>query len=74
MDPMATLDVRTGGMHCSSCSLVIEMTVEDLTGVSSVKVDYIKGTTHVVFDPEAVSAADITAAIVHAGYTAEIAA
>jgi copper ion binding protein len=71
---MATLDLKTGGMHCSSCSMLIEMTVGDLPGVSLAKADYAKGTAHVEFDASAVSAEQIITAIRDAGYTAEIAA
>jgi len=71
---MATLDLKTGGMHCSSCSMLIEMTVGDLAGVSHVKADYAKGTAHVEFDPSAIAPEEIVTAIVDAGYTAEIAA
>ena len=71
---MATLDLKTGGMHCSSCSMLIEMTVSDLPGVSLVKVDYVKGAAHVEFDASAVSAEQVMTAVREAGYTAEIAA
>jgi len=71
---MATLDLKTGGMHCSSCSMLIEMTVGDLPGVLLAKAGYAKGTAHVEFDASAVSAEEIMTAIRDAGYTAEIAA
>ena len=71
---MTSIDLNTGGMHCSSCSMLIDMTVGDLPGVSSAKADYAKGTTHVEFDPSVISVKEIVAAITAAGYTAVIAA
>jgi copper chaperone CopZ len=71
---MQTIDLNTGGMHCGSCSMLIEMTVDDLPGVSLAKADYASGRTHVEFDPTEVSADEIIAAIVEFGYTAELVA
>lgn len=65
---MQTIDLNTGGMHCGSCSMLIQMTVEDLPGVSSAKADYASGRTHVEFDSGEVSVDAIIAAIVGAGY------
>jgi copper chaperone len=71
---MQTIDLNTGGMHCGSCSMLIQMTVEDLPGISLAKADYGSGRTHVEFDPAEVSTEEIIAAIVEAGYTAELVA
>lgn len=67
---MASIDLKTDGMHCGSCSILIEMTVGDLVGVSAVKADFATGTTHVEYDPAFVSVDDISAAITEAGYVA----
>jgi copper chaperone CopZ len=48
--------------------------VGDLPGVSAVKVNYVKGTTHVEFDPATIAVDQIVDAIREAGYTAESAA
>ena len=71
---MATLHINAGGMHCSSCSMLIEMTVGDLEGVASAQVDYVKGTASIEYDPAVVSVEEILSAIREAGYTAEVAA
>lgn len=71
---MASIDLRTGGMHCASCSMLIEMTVGDLPGVTAAKSDYVSGATHVEYDPTQITEQDIINAIVEAGYTAEPAA
>jgi copper chaperone CopZ len=71
---MATIDLKTGGMHCSSCSMLIDMTVGDLPGVQSAESDYAKGKTRVEYDPKQISPEDIITAIEQAGYTACLAA
>jgi copper chaperone CopZ len=71
---MQTIELKTGGMHCGSCSTLVRMSVEELPGVASAKADHASGRTHVEFDPAQVSAADIIAAIVAAGYTSELVA
>jgi copper chaperone CopZ len=68
---MASIDIATGGMHCSSCSMLIEMTLGDLDGVSVASADYVKGTAHVEYDPSAVTPDELVAAIREQGYTAE---
>jgi copper chaperone CopZ len=71
---MTSIDLKTDGMHCGSCTMLIEMTVGDLLGVSSVKAEFGTGNTHVEFDPQLVSIEQITAAITEAGYAARPAA
>lgn len=71
---MTSVDLKTDGMHCGSCTMLIEMTVGDLVGVSSVKADFATGNTHVEFDPQFVAVEQITAAITEAGYAARPAA
>lgn len=70
---MESIVLKTSGMHCSSCSMLIEMTVDDLPGIGSVKADYGKGITSVEFEPSRVTAAGIITAIKDAGYGAEVA-
>ena len=70
---MESIVLKTSGMHCGSCSMLIEMTVDDLPGISLVKADYGKGTTLVEFDTALVSLGQIVAAIKDAGYGAEVA-
>ncbi len=63
--------LKTTGMHCRSCSAMVDMTVGELGGVASVSTDHSTGDTKVAFDPEVVSIDDIIAAIRGAGYDAE---
>lgn len=64
--------IATTGMHCRSCTMLVEMSVGDLAGVESVHSDLATGLTEVTFDPSAVSTDAIVAEIVKAGYGAEL--
>lgn len=69
---MSTATFTTHGMHCSSCSMLITMNLEDLAGVQSVDCNYAKGSTQVSYDPSLVNEEQIREAIVAAGYDAEL--
>lgn len=68
---MTSVRLKTTGMHCGSCAKRIEMEVEELPGVASVKADAAEGTTDVVFDPAQTDVAAIIGAIKTAGYDAQ---
>ena len=65
------LTLKTTGMHCRSCSMLVDMTLGDLEGVESSETDYVSGDTKVSFDAEKVSVDDLITAIRSAGYDAE---
>lgn len=58
------------GMHCRSCSALVDMTVGDIEGVESSTTDLAGKTTVVVFDDVVTDAAGIKSAIEGVGYTA----
>ena len=64
--------VTTTGLHCRSCSMMVDMTVGDLDGVVSSETDYVSGVTKVEFDSDIVTLEGILYAIRSAGYGAEI--
>ncbi|MDI6901475.1 MAG: heavy-metal-associated domain-containing protein [Anaerosomatales bacterium] len=66
-----TRHYKTTGMHCHSCSMLIQLTLQDLDGVEAAHVDHRTGISEVVFDDGVLSDADIVAAITKAGYGAE---
>jgi copper chaperone len=68
MAEMTTVRLRTTGMHCQSCSMLVQMNVEDLPGIEAVSSDFRTGMTEVTFDPDAVSRDKIVETIVAAGY------
>ncbi len=69
---VVTRQFVTTGMHCSSCSMLIHMDLSELDGVQSVSVDHTSGLSEVTFDDTVVGPEAIVAAIVRAGYGAEL--
>jgi copper chaperone len=69
--PDTTARLSTSGMHCRSCSMLIDMTLGDVEGVTDSSTDHVAGTTVVTFDPDAVTLDEIMSAIRGAGYEAE---
>jgi copper chaperone len=65
--------LRTTGMHCGSCAMLIDMTVGDLDGVEAVTTEYATGTTSVTYESDTVSLDGIIQAIRSVGYDAELA-
>lgn len=63
----------TTGMHCPSCSMLIQMDVGDLAGVESVTSDHRTASTEVTYDADMLDAQQIIDTIVKAGYGAELA-
>lgn len=67
-----TKTFKATGLHCSSCSMLITMAVEELDGVKAVACNHVTGETKVMFDQDVVDAGQIRAAILEAGYAAEL--
>jgi len=73
MAEATTATLRTTGLHCQSCSMLVQMELEDLDGVQSAVSDFRTGMTEVVYDPDTVTVDGLIAAVVAAGYGAEVA-
>ncbi|MBN2168466.1 MAG: heavy-metal-associated domain-containing protein [Actinobacteria bacterium] len=58
------------GMHCTSCSKLIEMTLKNKEGVDSISVDYEAGKGRIRFDPAVLSRAEIATVARELGYEA----
>ena len=69
---MAIAKISTTGMHCPSCTKLVEMSVGDLPGVASVEASLTDSLTTVDYDPTAIAVEAITEEIRKAGYGAEI--
>ncbi len=67
---MTTTTLSVTGMHCNSCSELIDETLLDLDGVESAHTDLAAATTTVEFDPAEVSLETIAEEIVKLGYAA----
>lgn len=65
--------LKTTGMHCRSCSMLVDMTLGDLEGVVSATTDLANGITEAVIERSVVSTDDLVAAIRGVGYEAEVA-
>lgn len=61
---------QVSGMHCSSCSILIDEAVEELDGVASSTTSLRKKLTTVTLDPALCDPEQVVAAIQEAGYQA----
>ncbi len=68
-----TARLQTTGMHCRSCSMLVDMTLSDMPGVVESHTDLSSGATEVRYDPQRVSVEDLIAAVRTAGYDAVVA-
>jgi copper chaperone CopZ len=71
MAQTTTLTFRVDGMHCGSCGMLIDETLEDLDGVRRSETSVKAKRTTVELDPQRCRPDDVIAAIADAGYTAE---
>jgi copper chaperone len=67
----ATYTFAVTGMHCGSCGMLIDESLEDLAGVTRSETSYRAGRTIVTVDPGRVTVEQITAAIAQTGYAAK---
>ncbi|MDY0340111.1 MAG: heavy-metal-associated domain-containing protein [Coriobacteriia bacterium] len=70
---IVTRRFTTTGMHCPSCSTLIQMDLKDVAGVSGVTSDHRTGVTEVTYDDSLTGSEQIVAAVMKAGYGAELA-
>lgn len=64
------LKLKIDGMHCTSCSMNIDMDLEDLEGIKSAKTNYAKQESEVEYDPDKVEVEDILNQVQKTGYKA----
>ena len=67
---VATVELEVSGMHCASCSALIEEVLAEEPAVERASVDLGTGRGTVTFDPSAMTVDDVVAAVASAGYTA----
>jgi copper chaperone CopZ len=68
-----TVTLEIDGMHCASCSLLVDDSMEDVDGVVSSRTD-LKSKQCVAVIDESVGVEALLAAVVEAGYTATVVA
>jgi copper chaperone CopZ len=64
----AELKLKINGMHCTSCALTIDDTLEEIDGVFESRTNYAKSETTLVIDPEKVDMDTIKGKITDLGY------
>lgn len=67
-----TITLKISGMHCVSCGLSIDGSLEDLPGVTKAETDYAKGKSVVRFNPDDVTPQAMVQEISKLGYQAEV--
>jgi len=65
------VELQVTGMHCVSCGLNIDGSLEELPGVKKAHTDYSKGKTQVEYDPSQVDEAAFVKEIEKLGYQAK---
>jgi len=72
MGNIESLRFRTQGMHCPSCSLLVDMMVGELDGVQSVISDHATGEISIEVDTDLSNMDAVVSAIRKAGYEPEL--
>lgn len=67
--PTESLLLHLTGLHCTSCAVNIDLTLEDLPGVTESKTNYQKSTTQITFDPKIIHKKQIIHSIESLGYS-----
>ena len=65
-----TLDVQN--MTCAVCPITVKKSLQGVSGVSDVSIDFAKKTARVTFDPDKSKPADLTEATTHAGFPSTV--
>ena len=58
------------GLHCTSCAVDIDLTLEDLPGITNSKTNYARSLATVYFEPDKINVQQIIEQIHKLGYTA----
>jgi copper ion binding protein len=67
-----SVTLEISGMHCSSCSALIEEALGDVAGVSSVHVSLTQASGKVSFDAEDVTEQELCAVVRDLGYAVSV--
>jgi copper chaperone CopZ len=65
-----TVELTVTGMHCSSCSALIEESLGELPAVSTASVDLDSARAVVTYDPSQLDADGLCAVVAEVGYSA----
>lgn len=64
--------LKLTGMHCTSCSVLIDTVLEELPGVTSSKTSYVEAKVEIEYDPVKVDVTKMVSVIKSEGYEAAI--
>ncbi|WP_373321479.1 cation transporter [Vogesella indigofera] len=70
--PPKTVTLEVKNMTCSLCPITVKKSLENMSGVSAVKVDGDKKTATVTFDPDKTQPEALTRATTNAGYSSTL--
>ncbi len=65
-----TLDVQN--MTCAVCPITVKKSLQGVSGVNDVSIDFAKKTARVTYDADKAKADDLTAATTNAGYPSTV--
>lgn len=63
-----TKQVKVNGMHCNSCVLAVQNSLEDVDGIESAKADLESGNVEIELDSSKVTLEDIDEAVQDVGF------
>ena len=63
-----TKQIKVNGMHCNSCVLAVQNSLEDVDGIENAKADLESGNVQIELDTNKVSIEDINEAIQDVGF------
>ncbi len=69
---MQKVTLKLTGMHCTSCSVLIDTVLEELPGIKSSKTSYADQKVEVEFDPAQIDTQRMVTTIQSEGYEATI--
>lgn len=70
---MANVKLKVTGMSCGHCQATVEQALKGVSGVYSAIVDLEDGEAEVDFNDDAITTAQLVAAVQRAGYAAKLA-
>lgn len=66
--PVQTINLSIEGMHCDGCAKTVEALLSAETGIKAATASYGTNSARVLFDPDAIDAAQIVKVVARAGY------
>ena len=67
-----TVNLSLTGMHCSSCAVNIDLTLEDLAGVLDSHTNYAQSISRIKLDPTKLKVDDLIKEVEKLGYSATL--